>query len=174
MLFGRSVFQSILTRLDSEDEESIPPVDSSAADFRVSGFNSSFVAEKATHASPAQAAGAYMDFSRADPASEEDERDDPAGNRELNRPTAQKRIPLSEPPLPVIPPYLLRLTEEQIAEDLGLSPRDTPDIAHEKRRQFAKSNHPDRVPPQFREQATIRMTTANTLVDRFLKTSQLR
>ncbi len=39
----------------------------------------------------------------------------------------------------------------------------------ERRRAFARENHPDRVPEEFREQATIRMTTANRLVEAALR-----
>ena len=39
----------------------------------------------------------------------------------------------------------------------------------EKRRAFARGNHPDRVGEEFRDAATIRMTIANRLVEAALR-----
>lgn len=172
MLFGRSVFQSILTRLDSEAEEQATPSPAAASDFRVNGLNAGFVVENTSHASCTQAAEAYLDFGQDDPSFEEKRTQSATSTPPASE--IPPRATPKEPPAPIIPAYLLRLTEAEIAQDLGLSPRDTADAAHEKRRQFAKTNHPDRVAPPFREQATRRMTIANTLVDRFLKTTPSR
>lgn len=78
--------------------------------------------------------------------------------------------PEPEPP----PPHLLRLTLEEITEDLGLQPDDTLERLAERRRLFARENHPDRAPDGLRNQATARMTTANMLIDRALLEARLR
>jgi hypothetical protein len=155
MLFGQSVFQSVLTRLDEEDAVK---TEADPQAFRVSGLNASFVAETAV-GSPTSAADAYFDV-QADgmPAQAEatDASDAPA--------------PVPQPPEePEIPPHLLRLSEAEIAEDLAIGPEDTAETLAEKRRRFAKDNHPDTIAVAFRDEATLRMTTANLLVDRAIK-----
>jgi len=74
----------------------------------------------------------------------------------------------SEPPA-TPPARLLRLTREEIADELGISARDTEASLAEKRRRFAKANHPDRVAPQFRDNANHRMQIANLLIDQAIK-----
>lgn len=64
-----------------------------------------------------------------------------------------------------------RLTVEEIRADLRLERSDTSAALRAKRREFARLNHPDRVPEKWREAATIRMKTANQLVDQALKTA---
>ena len=58
---------------------------------------------------------------------------------------------------------------DSVAEELRLRPRLTAKDLHRVRRQFARGNHPDRVPPPLRERATRRMVIANTLIDQALK-----
>jgi len=70
---------------------------------------------------------------------------------------------------PVMPDHLLRLLPEEIAEDLALSPSDGVARLNEKRRLFAKFNHPDGVHEDFRDNATIRMTIANLMIDEALR-----
>jgi hypothetical protein len=64
-----------------------------------------------------------------------------------------------------MPAHLTRTRPEQIAAELSISSRDTPHSLSEKRRAFAKTNHPDSVAPPFRENATTRMKIANLLID---------
>lgn len=157
MLFGQSVFQSVLTRLNEEEEEAVEAKADTLA-FRVSGLNTSFVAETPV-GSPASAAGAYFDV-QADSTPAEPEAPEVASEPE----------PAPEPPEePVIPEHLLRLSDAEIAEDLAIGPDDTAETLAEKRRRFAKDNHPDRIAAAFRDNATLRMKTANLLVDRALK-----
>lgn len=145
MLFGKSVFQSILTRLDEEQAEETegPP----AATFRVSGLPMGFVAETV------DASQGQVNFQQL---YEIDADDLPAP-------------PEEEPAAPVMPAHLARLTDAEIAEDLDLKPGDTAHRLMERRRAFAKLNHPDRVHPEFRAQATRRMTVANMLIDQALR-----
>ena len=71
--------------------------------------------------------------------------------------------------MPQIPPHLLRVTQEEIAEELAITAGDTEATLAEKRRRFAKANHPDGVAPEFRDNADIRMKTANLLIDTAIK-----
>jgi hypothetical protein len=59
-----------------------------------------------------------------------------------------------------------------VAEELGLRPELTPRELHASRRAFALANHPDRVPPPRRDEATRRMAIANILIDRALQESR--
>jgi hypothetical protein len=68
-------------------------------------------------------------------------------------------------PEPVMPPHLARTALSDIAAELAISPTDTIQSLSDKRRGFAKANHPDRVHPLFRDNATKRMTLANLLID---------
>ncbi|MBX9458437.1 MAG: hypothetical protein KL863_21700 [Rhizobium sp.] len=80
--------------------------------------------------------------------------------------------PTSEPDTPAPPPppvWLDRLSESSVGADLGLvAGMSRPEI-REKRRLFARANHPDGVAEQFRDAATIRMTIANRLADEALR-----
>jgi hypothetical protein len=58
----------------------------------------------------------------------------------------------------------------EIEAELGLTDSDTRAALQVKRREFARLNHPDRVPEKWREAATIRMKTANLLIDQALRT----
>ncbi len=146
MLFGKSVFQSILTRLHHEAPEDEPVAEEPV--FRISGLNASFAAPIETAETPARASHVYLDLLADRP---------PAAITE--------QPPEIEVP-PQKPAYLSRLSEAEVEEDLALLISDTTEILAEKRRNFAKLNHPDRVHPEFRREATIRMTIANMLVDR--------
>ncbi|CAN7524638.1 hypothetical protein LJR030_005373 [Rhizobium sp. LjRoot30] len=143
MLFGQSLFQSVLERLEqekSEEEEEAP----AASAYRVRGFSTGFVAATTEGAiGSLHAERSYLDVLEG-----------------------------MEPPPevePVMPEHLLRLSPEEIAEDLALSPADGVSRLNEKRRLFAKTNHPDGVPEKFRDNATIRMTIANLMIDEALR-----
>ena len=58
---------------------------------------------------------------------------------------------------------------ESVAEELHLRPRHTAKELRRIRREFARGNHPDRVPAPLRDRATRRMVIANTLIDQALK-----
>jgi hypothetical protein len=78
-------------------------------------------------------------------------------SRETRRPPA---TPLSE--------------QEQVMAELHLTPALTSHDLKLIRRKFAMANHPDRVAPQIREQATRRMTIANMLIDEALRGTKAR
>jgi hypothetical protein len=69
---------------------------------------------------------------------------------------------------PVIPDWLGRLSDSEIVEDLALGDCRTEQDFRDRRRLFALSNHPDRVPAEYCDQATHRMMVANQLIDRAL------
>jgi hypothetical protein len=56
-----------------------------------------------------------------------------------------------------------------LANELHLSPDLTVDQLRRLRREFAVSNHPDRVDPSERHRATRRMSLVNGLIDKALK-----
>ncbi|SIQ19727.1 hypothetical protein SAMN05880590_102526 [Rhizobium sp. RU35A] len=151
MLFGRSVFQTILTRLDAEEPDEVPEPRTPA--YRIAGLGAGFVVETAG-ADLSDEAGhdllAGFDLSR---------------DREAEPPLTAP----SAPALPVMPAHLARLSEAEVAEDLALTPNDTAEDLAERRRRFARLNHPDLVHPDFRDQATRRMMLANMLIDRALR-----
>lgn len=145
MLFGKSLFQSVVERLaeEAEDADAAPVVTA----YRVSGLSSGFVAESVDHA--------------------------PAAAFHLDAYLALMPEPMPAPPAapvrPVMPSHLARLSIEQIAEDLDLKAEDDRETLGEKRRAFARHNHPDRYHPDFRDMATTRMKTANLLVDEAIR-----
>jgi len=148
MLFGQSVFQSVLTRLKEEHGEE--EAEETEPSFRIKGLGLGFVAP--TDEAPSALGGdteAYFAFLPELPELEQE--------------------PEEPKPQIQIPPHLLRLTVEEIAAELAITEKDTEATLAEKRRQFAKANHPDGVAPEFRENANIRMKTANLLIDTAMK-----
>lgn len=167
MLLGQSIFQSVLTRLKEEEtdgEETSPE----ATDYRIRGLGAGFITPDGRPEATGADAGTYFDYLADWPAAEKD-----TGRPDTEDATAAE-IPERQPEPPVMPAHLERLTEQEIAEDLGLSPKDNAATLTEKRRQFAKLNHPDRVEPQFRDNATVRMKTANLLIDRAISSLDWR
>lgn len=160
MLFGQSVFQSVLTRL-KEEETDEEETDATGADFRIRGLGAGFVAPTEEQAVTSEAnIEAYFAYLPDEPAEQSDAEDTVPAEAQSDEP------PVEDAP---VPDHLLRLTEAEIAEDLAISTDDTETTLADKRRRFAKANHPDLVAPQFRDNATIRMTIANQLIDRAIK-----
>jgi hypothetical protein len=58
---------------------------------------------------------------------------------------------------------------EFIGDELQLNPNLSVEELKRLRREFAASNHPDRVDPSERQRATRRMTLVNVLIDKALK-----
>jgi len=77
--------------------------------------------------------------------------------------------PPPEPEPPAVPDWLERLSEADIAEDLGLADGMSKSEIKARRRSFARVNHPDGVAEDFREAATVRMTIANRLIEQALR-----
>ncbi|HEY0124094.1 MAG TPA: hypothetical protein VGC14_20505 [Rhizobium sp.] len=152
MLFGQSLFQSVLDRLDTEEDKSAKD---EAAAHRIRGLNVSFVA---TVLGGEPAASSRLDAAYVDNLGNEIPSPDPLAAPEPK-----------EPEPPVMPDYLWRTSQEEVAAELAISPRSTLQSLHEKRRAFAKANHPDSLAPPFREQATTRMMIANQLIDEAIR-----
>ena len=152
MLLGQSVFQSVLTRLKEEqedDEES----GGTTPGFRISGLSSSFVPE--TVESPANLASqaeAYFAFLPG-----------------IDEIVPEPQVIQEPEPEAKIPDHLLRISPEEIEQELAITAADTAATLAEKRRLFAKANHPDGVAPEFRDNANTRMKTANLLIDSAIK-----
>ena len=152
MLFGQSVFHSVLMRLKEEGNDTEDDGGNAAA-FRIAGLNGSFVA--ATPDAPAGTANATDSYL--------------AIVAEHSAPEPEPQPPAEPEAPPPVPEHLLRLSEEDITEELAIGPSETAETLADKRRQFAKRNHPDSVPAEFRDNATIRMKTANLMIDRAIK-----
>lgn len=149
MLFRQSLFQSVLDRLDAEEDT--PEKDEAA--HRIRGLNVSFAATVPGGETP------------------EVYRPDEAYRDNLGDPIAplQPEPVPPEPEPPVMPEHLGRTTREEVAAELAIASDHTREALQEKRRSFAKANHPDGVAALFREQATTRMTLANQLIDEAIR-----
>lgn len=149
MLFGQSVFQSVVERLkqerEDEDTQPLPP-----AGHRIAGFSSGFVVGTSS-AAPQPGHGsldAYLAF-LADPAPPPE--------------------PQPEPEPEPIPAHLEKTSLADVSAELAIHETDTAATLAEKRRAFARLNHPDGVKPEFRHNATLRMTAANLLIDQAIR-----
>lgn len=154
MLFGQSVFQSVVERLKQEkEEESVEPPP--PAGHRIAGFSSGFVIDTHGEATPPANGNldAYLAF-MAEPA-----------------PPPQ---PEPEPEPEPMPAHLEKTSLADVSTELAIHETDTAATLAEKRRTFARLNHPDRVKPQFRHNATLRMTAANLLIDQAIRMLRTR
>lgn len=145
MLFGKSLFQSVVDRLAEEDaqEGAIAP----ERPFRIDSLGASYAPERVS-------------------AAPEDE--DRRREAYLFLMGEDDEAPDALPPEPEKPAWLDRLSIEEIATDLAITPADDRETLQERRRAFARLNHPDRIHPDFRDQATTRMKIANLLIDEAL------
>ncbi|MET0171861.1 MAG: hypothetical protein ABW206_05625 [Agrobacterium vaccinii] len=147
MLFGQSVFQSVVERLEREAEDE-PAVEDAKPSLGMNSFSASLVFDTATQ-DPSSAnlpLSSYLGF--------------------LEEPSAPVE-PVPEPQ--VMPPHLARTSLADVSEELGIGDKDTIETLNEKRRSFARMNHPDTISPEFRENATLRMTAANLLIDQAIR-----
>ncbi len=156
MLFGQSVFQSVVERLKQEKEERDESLDQRPpAGHRIAGFSSGFVIDTHSEAPPEKNGNldAYFAF-LAEPAP-------PPG-------------PTPEPEPEAMPAHLEKTSLADVSAELAIQETDTAATLAEKRRAFARLNHPDRVKPQFRHNATQRMTAANLLIDQAIRMLRTR
>ncbi|MBY5535211.1 hypothetical protein HFO42_14015 [Rhizobium leguminosarum] len=167
MLFGQSVFQSVLERLKAEDKTDedagaraahrVPGLGTGLA-FDVMAFDVMALDVMALDVMEGVSAGshrvgqAYFD------------------NLDLDAAAAIAQGPAAAPPPePVIPDHLARIAPEEIAAELAIAAADTQQTLNEKRRAFAKANHPDGVAELFRDNANRRMMIANLLIDEAMR-----
>jgi hypothetical protein len=74
-----------------------------------------------------------------------------------------------EAAVPAPPPRLRSVDPDEIARELDLASCADTAALKQSRRTFAAANHPDRVDPRLRENATTRMMIANRLIDQEIK-----
>ncbi|MDX3978317.1 hypothetical protein [Shinella sp.] len=149
-MFGMTVFESVLERLKAEAreaEEDDALEEEGPGEIR--GLTSGFagLGMGATFVSGSQATAAYLDL--------------------YEEPVPMPPEPEPLPPEP--PPHLLRVAPEEVAEDLALHGKESVDDLLARRRSFARENHPDGVPPDLRDNATLRMKIANMLIDETIR-----
>lgn len=161
MLLGQSIFQSVLTRLKEEQKDD-EETSAEGPDYRIQGLGAGFITPDGRPEAAGADAGSYFDYLSDWQATES------ACATQQSCEQSEAEILEQSPHCPVMPAHLERLTEQEIADDLAISPKDNEAMLNQKRRQFAKLNHPDRVAPEFRDNATARMKTANLLIDRAL------
>ncbi|MBY5641176.1 hypothetical protein [Rhizobium leguminosarum] len=167
MLFGQSVFQSVLERLKAEDETDedagaraahrVPGLGTGLA-FDVMAFDvmaldvMALDVMEGVSAASQRVGQAYFD------------------NLDLDAAAAIAEEPATAPPPePVMPDHLARIAPEKIAAELAIAAADTQQTLNEKRRAFAKANHPDGVAEPFRDNANRRMMIANLLIDEAMR-----
>ncbi|MDP2734425.1 MAG: hypothetical protein Q8O63_15205 [Hoeflea sp.] len=144
MILGLSIFDTVLYRLGQERSDA--PGQSSAPWSGLRGFNASFVG-----------AGSGPDGGQ--------------DSEQLNIAASAYEIDMFAPPPKPAPDVSMfkRLSPGEIARDINLQASDTPAELQLKRRKFARINHPDRAPENWRDAATTRMKIANLLIDEALK-----
>ncbi|MBB4572035.1 hypothetical protein [Rhizobium lentis] len=152
MLFGQSIFQSVLERLKAEDETAEDEAGSPAHSVSGLGTGLAFDVMQGVSVASQRVGEAYFDNLDLAAAAGLTEKPEPGPN-----------------PEPVMPEHLTRTAPQEVAAELGISAADTPLTLSEKRRAFARANHPDGVALPFRDNATKRMMLANLLIDEALR-----
>ncbi len=151
MLFGQSVFQSVVARLEREaedrPEEEIATPFSARVIFDPGPIATSSISETEPDNRPLSA---YLDLLEEMPASNIEPKDE-------------------EPEPAPMPDYLQKTSLEDVSHELAINEKDTLESLSDKRRAFARLNHPDAVPAPFRENAHLRMTAANLLIDQAIR-----
>lgn len=143
-VFGKSLFETVLDGMEVEEDEDIEDAPTRRPRIVAHFLTDTVVGE---HGDDRPFGDRYEHF---DPQS--------GAEPEEARPRAR-------------PAWLERLSEQDVSNDLGLSAGMTKNEIKARRRVFARANHPDGVSEEFREAATIRMTTANRLVEAALRDS---
>jgi len=137
-VFGKSLFETVLDGLEPEeqDEEEVSPAR------RMTGLGATLLTGvlDSDGTDRGDFADLYSDFGEGLPVFAAD-----------------------APPLP--PVWLERLSRDEISQELNLTACKSETDLRERRRSFARNNHPDVVHPDYRGPATIRMTIANRLID---------
>ncbi len=159
MLFGQSVFQSVVTRLEREAEDMAAETEGADGHAEIS---------------------LSRPFGFA-PLGETTMDDDAPANRPLDVyldqvMEAQQQVagavdvePANDAVPDPMPAHLEKTSLEDVAAELAIDGTDTLDSLGDKRRRFARTNHPDSVAPAFRHNATLRMTAANLLIDQAIR-----
>ncbi|WFU46667.1 hypothetical protein [Sinorhizobium terangae] len=138
-MFGMSVFQSVLERLKAEQQDAACDEDAGEQAFRhgMAGFSHGFIVDTSPAITALDAVQrAYHELAPAESMQQ-----------------------------PVMPDHLKRTSLAEVAAELALDEQETAISLAAKRRRFAAANHPDRLPADFRANATVRMKLANMLID---------
>ncbi|KQS76960.1 hypothetical protein ASG25_16305 [Rhizobium sp. Leaf384] len=154
-MFGKSLFQSVLERLDAENP---PDALATPRHAGISGIPAGLAFDTEPTTAGDAVRQAYADMVEV--------------QHPAPMPSPQPQIQKSKSPPPQPrqrPAYLDRLSPADVAEDLDISSVDTLATLAEKRRAFATRNHPDRHAPEDLQAATTRMTIANMLVDEAMR-----
>jgi hypothetical protein len=161
MVVGLDSFDAVLDRVSNEQEEASSHRSGYWTAMR--GWNSSFVAAS-LRSQP------WPSREQRGPA-DQAVHIDSATSAPRPKPAVHKAAPTPLPkPEPSIDTSLFkRVSPEDVAKDINLLASDTPAELKSKRRRFARLNHPDRVPTEWRQAATIRMKIANHMVDEALR-----
>ncbi|MDQ1186735.1 hypothetical protein [Agrobacterium larrymoorei] len=151
MLFGQSVFQSVVARLEREADERPEEETQTSFSPRVIFDPGPITTSSATDTKPDnRPLSAYLDL--------------------LEETTALNEAPKVEEREPApMPNYLEKTSLAEVSDELAINNKDTLDSLSEKRRAFARLNHPDAVPHACRENAHLRMTAANLLIDQAIR-----
>ncbi|MDP9572631.1 UNVERIFIED_ORG: hypothetical protein J2W66_003124 [Agrobacterium larrymoorei] len=151
MLFGQSVFQSVVARLEREaedrPEEEIATPFSPRVIFDPGPIATSGIPDTEPNNRPLSA---YLDVLEEMPTSNVERKDE-------------------EPEPAPMPDYLQKTSLADVSHELAINDKDTLESLSDKRRAFARLNHPDAVPAAFRENAHLRMTAANLLIDQAIR-----
>jgi len=146
MVAGWSSFEAVLDRVSNERGDTA--TDRSGSWTAMRGWNSSFVgASLRSQPWPGREEGGAADLA------------DHTGS--------STSAPRPEPAIDIS--HFKRLSPKEVAKDINLLASDTAAMLQSKRRSFARRNHPDRSPVEWREAATIRMKIANHMVDEALR-----
>lgn len=152
MIIGQSIFDAVMARLKEEwEEQNDTPYPSEPSDSGWTGIR-----------------GLKTSFIQSSPGTDDIDHDRSLHSVYFAFP-AEDMPPNSQDPGTTSqefdPRPFNRLSLEEIASDLGITGNDTAAKLLERRREFARINHPDRVPTEWREKANLRMKIANLLVD---------
>lgn len=156
-LFGKSLFENVLAGIDARKEDEDEADEASEPGIR--GLNAGFVGRGFQY-NPTEDSDPMHLFEPFLTEVDQSTGEDAAASVE------------DAAPEPTLPEWMDRLSSEEISEDLDLKAGLTRQQLREKRRNFARENHPDSVVPEARDAATRRMMIANQLIDRRLKTAK--
>ena len=160
-VFGKTLFETVLDGVEPEaDDETEDDLDVVAAPVR--GFSTGFVfaGDPIIEEAPPDPRFGYDDF--AEPWAGE------AASEALSAGEAVSDV-LNVEPDPELSRRMERLTVEAIREELALVASMPVAALRERRRAFARENHPDRLDAKFGEQATLRMKIANQVIDEAIR-----
>lgn len=159
MSLGSSPFEAVLDRVSNEQADAAAQRSGPWAAMR--GWNSSFVGVS-LRSQPWPAREPLAAAKPAEPA-------EPADPGVPNDVLSDGAAPAPKPQPAIDTSHFKRLSPEQVARDINLLASDTRAELKSKRRRFARLNHPDGCPSEWREAATTRMKIANQMVDEALR-----